>query len=169
METGTSTRPLHLAEMSMVDIPREHIIGARLLEVGHSPFSSPEFIVEGIGPATFRAHYLRLDSGIVLELSVAEVTVTEVGQFQCQGETVGLPLAAFLGELITAIWSDDILTPLLVFENGKYLRDANDGFYGNPLYAGIIQNDYSTADQAQFKDYWTELPAQAHLNLPGMH
>ncbi|WP_417738924.1 hypothetical protein [Rosistilla oblonga] len=138
----------------MSELPRDRIIGSRLIEIGHSAFSEPEFVQQGIGPATFRSHYLRLDTGIVLDLFVAELTISDVDTFPMPGETSGLRPSAVLGRRISVIWSDDTSSPLVAFDDGTYLRDANDGFYGNPLHAGHIADDYTPQERAEFIDYW---------------
>ena len=138
----------------MSELPRDRIIGSRLIEIGHSEFSEPEFIRQGIGPATFRSHYLRLDSGIVLDMFVAEVTISDVGTFPMPGETSGLDPSAVLGRRISAIWSDDTSSAIVVLDDDTYLRDANDGCYGNPLHAGRVGDDYTPQQVAEFTDYW---------------
>jgi hypothetical protein len=140
----------------MTELNRGRIIGSRLTQIGHSNSSEPEFILEGIGPATFRAHFLRLDSGIVLDVFTAEITVADVDEFPLPGKTDGLPVSDLLGRQLTAIWIDNASSPIIILDDDIYLRDANDGVYGNPLRAGFLATDYTDAERSEFTAYWTE-------------
>ena len=139
----------------MSELPKDRIIGSRLIEIGHSAYSDPEFVLEGIGPAQFRAHFLRLDSGLVLDLFVAGVTLADIDTFPMPGETTGVDAAALIGRRITSILNDDALSPIVVLDDGTYLRDANDGGYGNPLYAGHVESDYDAGQRTEFTDFWS--------------
>ena len=139
---------------TMTDLPRDRIIGSRLIEIGHSSYSGPEFILQGIGPAQFRSHYIRLDCGLVLDLCVYDVTLSDVDTFPMPGETSGLDVVSLTGRRITSILNDDTLSPIVVFDNGAYLRDANDGCYGNPLHAGYVETDYDLHQRTEFTDFW---------------
>ena len=57
----------------MANLPKRRILNPRLEQLGHSRPSKPKFVLEGIGPAEFRSHYLRLESGVVLDLFTAEL------------------------------------------------------------------------------------------------
>jgi hypothetical protein len=56
----------------VVSPTREQVLGAPITRIGHSNYSKPEFVIDGIGPASFRSHFVLLDSGLVLDLSTAE-------------------------------------------------------------------------------------------------
>lgn len=142
----------------MSKLPCHRIVGSRLTEIGHSKYTRPEFILEGIGPATFRSHFLRLDSGVVLDLFTAEITLSDVSSFPMKGETDGIHVADLVGRTITHLWRDDVMSSLVILDNELYLCDANDGCYGNPLRAGVVADDYSADELKEFTDYWTEGP-----------
>lgn len=142
--------------MTVKSLPKEHVIGVRLIDVRHSHYSEPRFIVEGIGPAAFRSHFLLLQTGIVLDLFTAEITLAVLPAETMPGETMGIPLKELLGRRITAVVFDDVLSSLVVLEGMYFLKDANDGFYGNPLLAGKLKEDYSAEELSGFVDYWTE-------------
>ena len=142
----------------MADLPPDRILGTRLIEIGHSRYSEPEFIAEGLGPAVFRSHFLRIDSGLVLDLFTAEIMLAEIDSFPMPGETEGIAVAELIGRTITDVWRDNVCSPLIVLDKNIYLRDANDGVYGNPLRAGVILDDYSPDERNEFTNYWTELP-----------
>lgn len=139
---------------------REQVIGARITRIGHSKYSEPEFVMKGIGPASFRSHYLVLDNGLVLDLFTAEITLAEEGDIQMIGQTDGVPIEQLIGRSITNVWRDDVFSSIVVLDHRLYLKDANDGAYGKPLHAGLISADYSANAVSQFVDYWTEEPFQ---------
>lgn len=117
-------------------------------------------MIEGIGPASFRSHYVVLDNGHVLDLFTAELTLSDETAIQMTGETDGVPIAQLIGKTITDVWRDDVFSCILIIDDSLYLKDANDGAYGNPLHAGVISVEYSESDMPQFVDYWTEKPIQ---------
>ena len=139
---------------------RQQVLGARITRIGHSNYSKPEFVIDGIGPASFRSHYVLLDNGLVLDLFTAQLTLSDEAAIQMMGETEGLPVQQLIGKLITDVWRDDVFSCILILENSLYLKDANDGAYGNPLHAGVITMEYSEGNIAEFVDYWTEKPIQ---------
>ena len=148
-------------EIRSVSSPtREQVVGARIIGIGHSNYSKPEFVIEGIGPASFRSHYVVLDNGLVLDLFTAQLTLSDETAIQMIGETDGLPVQQLIGTSITDVWRDDVFSCILILDNSLYLKDANDGAYGNPLHAGMITLDYSESNIAEFVDYWTEKPIQ---------
>ena len=144
----------------MVSPTREQVLGARITQIGHSNYSKPEFVIEGIGPASFRSHYVLLDNGLVLDLFTAELTLSDETSIQMIGETDGVPIEQLIGKAITDVWRDDVFSCILILDDSLYLKDANDGAYGNPLHAGVIYDEYSECDIAEFVDYWTEEPIQ---------
>lgn len=146
--------------MVMVSPTREQVLGARITRIGHSSYSKPEFVIEGIGPASFRSHYVVLDNGLVLDLFTAELTLADVSEIQMAGETEGVPVEQLIGKSITNVWRDDVFSCILILDDTLYLKDANDGAYGNPLHAGVVSDEYSERDIAEFVDYWTESPIQ---------
>jgi hypothetical protein len=139
-------------------IPRDSVVGATLQAIRHSPYSEPVFVLEGIGPATFRSHYLVLSTGIVLELSTGGILVLPLPADSTRGETIGLPVSDVLGKRITSMALDDIEAPVVILDGGLFLKDANDGCYGNPLFAGRIESEYDQAERRTFVDYWTAKP-----------
>jgi hypothetical protein len=139
---------------------REQVLGARITRIGHSNYSKPEFVIEGIGPASFRSHYVVLDNGLVLDLFTAKVTLSAETAIRMIGETEGVPIEQLIGRSITDVWRDDVFSCILILDGSLYLKDANDGAYGNPLHAGVISDDYSESDMTEFVDYWTENPLQ---------
>ena len=147
--------PLGDLPHTMSELPQDRIIGSRLLEIGHSTYCEPEFVLAGIGPAQFRSHFLRLDSGLVLDLFVADVTLADIDTFPMPGETTGIDATSLIGRRISSILNDDSMSPIVVFDGGLYLRDANDGCYGNPLYAGHVETDYDAEQRAAFTDFWS--------------
>lgn len=134
---------------------RANVIGQRLIAVNHSQYSEPEFILQGIGPAAFRGHYLTLENGLILDLFIAKLSVAVLPADTMPGETTGLQLADVLGRQIDAVVCDDCGTVLLVFAGGIFLKDANDGCYGNPLFAGRLSDHYNDIELAAFTDYWS--------------
>jgi hypothetical protein len=144
----------------VVSPTREQVLGARISRIGHSNYSKPEFVIEGIGPASFRSHYIVLDNGLVLDLFTAELTLSDETAIQMNGETDGVPIEQLIGKPITDVWRDDVFSSILILDYWLYLKDANDGAYGNPLHAGVISDDYSESDMAEFVDYWTEKPIE---------
>lgn len=148
-------------EIPAVSSPtREQVVGTRIVRIGHSNYSKPEFVIEGIGPASFRSHFIVLDDGVVLDLFTAQLTLSDETAIQMIGETDGLPVQQLIGTTITDAWRDDVFSSILILDNSLYLKDANDGAYGNPLHAGVITQDYSESNIAEFVDYWTEKPIQ---------
>ncbi len=144
----------------MVSPAREQVLGARISRIGHSNYSKPEYVIEGIGPASFRSHYVMLDNGLVLDLFTAELTLSDETAMQMIGETDGLPIDQLIGRAITDVWRDDVFSCILILDDSIYLKDANDGAYGNPLHAGMVAVEYSECEITQFVDYWTEEPIQ---------
>ncbi|TWT55354.1 hypothetical protein [Allorhodopirellula solitaria] len=144
----------------MATLPKRRILDSRLAQIGHSHPSKPEFVLEGIGPAEFRSHYLRLESGVVLDLFIAELSVASRDEMVCSGETDGIPCEELIGRTVTGVWNDDTCSCIVILDNDIYLKDANDGVYGNPLRAGWIVGDYSGDQRQEFTDYWTEEPIQ---------
>jgi len=141
----------------MTQLPRNQIIGAKLTNIGHSNYSEPEFVIEGIGPASFRSHFITLDSGIVLDLFTAEITIPTSPKIEMPGETEGIPVEELIGLPVTALQRDDVFSSLIILDHNIFLRDANDGATGNPLLAGRLA-DYSSKEISEFVDYWTETP-----------
>ncbi len=135
----------------------ELIIGQTLMGIAHSPYSEPEFVLQGIGPASFRQHYLTLANGLVLDLYTARLEVVEaLPADSTPGETMGLSPAEVLGRRVTAVACDDTYSAIIVLEGGLFLKDANDGCYGNPLLAGRLADSYTPAERSEFLDYWSE-------------
>jgi hypothetical protein len=139
-------------------LSRERVVGSKLIDVRHSAFSEPTFILEGIGPAQFRSHFLFLDNGTILDLFTAEITIASPPTDTMPGETVGKPITDLLGRKIVALARDDVSSSLVILEDDLFLRDANDGCYGNPLLAGKLHEDYRAEQLGQIVDYWTETP-----------
>jgi hypothetical protein len=133
---------------------RKDIVGARVAEVGHSAYSKLEFVLEGIGPAEFRAHYLRRESGIVLDLFTAEILTSNINVFEMPAETDGIPPDQLIGRRVTGLQRDDSHSSLVILDGLISLCDANDGCYGNSLRAGFLEDDYTPEERAQFADYW---------------
>lgn len=146
--------------VSVVSPNREQVLGARIIRIGHSNFSEPEFVIEGIGPASFRSHFVVLDNGLVLDLFTAELTLSDETALQMIGETEGVPIEQLIGRAITDVWRDDVFSCILILDNLLYLKDANDGAYSNPLHAGVVSLEYTESAMAEFVDYWTEKPIQ---------
>ena len=144
----------------MANLPKRRILNSLLEEIGHSHPTKPEFVLEGIGPAEFRSHYLRLDSGVVLDLFTAELSVASRDEMVCPGRTAGIPVEDLIGKTVTGVWNDDTCSCIIILDNDVYLKDANDGVYGNPLRAGWIAEDYTDDQRQEFTDYWTEEPLQ---------
>ncbi|QDS92229.1 hypothetical protein FF011L_09660 [Roseimaritima multifibrata] len=144
----------------MANLPKQRILDSRLTQISHSHPTKPEFVLKGIGPAEFRSHYLRLESGVVLDLFTAELTVATSDEMVCAGETDGIPVDALIGRTVTGVWNDDTGSCIVVLDHEIYLKDSNDGAYGNPLRAGLIVNDYTEDQRLEFTDYWTEEPLE---------
>ncbi len=138
---------------------REQVVGQTLVGIAHSPYSAPEFIIEGIGPARFRTHYLTLSNGLVLDLFVAEVLTTSLPRKLMKGETSGLPPRELIGRCIIAVDRDHESSPLVILEGWLFLKDGHDGCYGNPLLAGRLEECYTVDQLSKFVDYWDEKPA----------
>ena len=144
----------------MESLPVESILNSRLMQIGHSPMSNPVFILEGIGPAVFRSHFLRLESGIVLDLFIAELTLASLSDMVCNGTTDGIPVDELIGRTVPHVWRDNTYSCIIILDGSIYLKDANDGVYGNPLRAGWLNQDYSDSERAEFTDFWTEKPIE---------
>ncbi|WP_153555657.1 hypothetical protein [Roseimaritima sediminicola] len=140
----------------MANLSKRRILNSRLAQIGHSRTSKPEFVLEGIGPAEFRSHYLQLESGLVLDLFTAELSVASSDQMVCPGETDGIPVDDLIGRMVTGVWNDDTCSCIVILDNDIYLKDSNDGVYSNPLRAGWIFEDYTEDQRQEFTDYWTE-------------
>jgi hypothetical protein len=140
---------------------RNDIVDQTLVAIAHSQYSEPVFIVEGIGPATFRSHFLKLGNGIVILLFVADITFASIPVDAMPAETNGIPPANLIGRRVKAVVRDDAECTVVVLEGGLYLADANDAFTGNPLLAAHLTDyerltwGYSASDRANFFDYWT--------------
>ncbi|HWE40262.1 MAG TPA: hypothetical protein VG406_27165 [Isosphaeraceae bacterium] len=141
------------------------ILGQPLVGIAHSPYSEPEFILEGIGPARFRTHYLSLANGVVLNLFTAELFVTSLPADVMPGETSGLAPLEVLGRRVVTVARDDVYATIddvyatiIVLEGGLFLKDNNDGCYGNPLLAGRLSECYTQEGLGEFLDYWSEQP-----------
>ncbi|HWE40486.1 MAG TPA: hypothetical protein VG406_28320 [Isosphaeraceae bacterium] len=145
--------------------PRDRVVGQPLVGIAHSTYSEPEFIVEGIGPASFRVHYLLLGNGLVLDLFIAELTVASLPDGATPGETDGIAPGELLGRRIAAVVRDETGAVLVILDGAIFLKDANDGFYGNPLLAGRLEEHYTKAERVSFVDYWTDRPASPGLPL----
>jgi hypothetical protein len=145
----------------MTKLPRERILGAAVAGVGHSRYSEPTSIIEGIGPARFRSHYITLDSGLVLELSVAGVTVSNPACVEMQGESEGIAPQELIGRRVTALFRDDLFAPIIVLDDTVFLKDDNDGCYGNPLHAGYLKEEYSAEQVSQFVNYEDGCPVDS--------
>ncbi|XZE21628.1 hypothetical protein SH449x_001532 [Pirellulaceae bacterium SH449] len=137
---------------------RDQIIGFRMIRIGHSHYSEPQFVIEGIGPATFRSHFVELENGLVLDLFTAYLSIASAEEMLSPAETEGIPASDLMSKTVTAVYRDDVFSTLLVLDDLFYLRDANDGCYGNPLRAGVIHEDYTPRELSEFLDYWTEQP-----------
>ncbi|MFG0249970.1 MAG: hypothetical protein ACF8OB_13860 [Phycisphaeraceae bacterium JB051] len=134
------------------------IIGKSIVAIGHSEYSEPEFVREGIGPARFRTHYIFLDNDLVLDLNAYELTITQRPTQVMAAQTVGLSPAELYGRRIIAVGLDDTSSVVLILEDGMFLRDDNDGSYGNPLLAGRLLDHYTNEQLNSLTDYWTQKP-----------
>jgi hypothetical protein len=139
-------------------LSKERIVGSKLIDVRHGAFSIPTFVLDGIGPARFRSHFLFLDTGTILDLFTAEITIASPATDMTPGETVGKPIKDLLGRKIIALARDDVSSSLVILEDNLFLRDANDGCYGNRLVAGKLNEEYGTEQLVQIVDYWTDEP-----------
>jgi hypothetical protein len=137
---------------------RELMVGQPLVGIAHSPYSEPEFVLEGIGPAHFRAHYLSLANGVVLDLFTVERFVAALPAEVMPGETSGLAPRELLGRHVAAVARDDEYSTVVILEGGLFLKDNNDGCYGNPLLAGRLRECYTEEELGEFLDYWSEHP-----------
>lgn len=135
------------------------VIGQPLVDIAHSAYSEPEFVIDGIGPASFRSHFLILANGIVLDLFTAELTVVSLPGKVFPGETSGIMPSALIGLRVVAVVRDDTQSVLVILEGGIFLKDANDGVYGNPLLAGRLVDHYTHRELAGFIDDWSGEPA----------
>jgi hypothetical protein len=136
----------------------DQVVGQTLVGFAHSPYSEPEFVVEGIGPSSFRTHFLFLGNGLVIELFVAEITVSSETKGTMPGETVGIPSYELLGGRIVAVVRDDTESGVVILEGGLFLTDDNDGFYGNPLRAGRLSAQKTPENLLQLVCYWSGAP-----------
>lgn len=151
-------------------VQREQILGKELLGICHSQYSQPEFVLEGIGPATFRSHFLSLSNGLILDLFTAEITCGSIPPDSMPGESSGLPMNELIGRRVAAVLRDDVYRTAVVLEGGIFLVHGNDGAYGNPLITGYLDryseftNSYARGGNEYFTDYWTdEVVAHAQL------
>lgn len=142
----------------MPNLPKRKILSSRLAQIGHSWPRKPEFVLEGIGPAEFRSHYLLLESGVVLDLFSAELSVASAQDMVCPGETDGIPVNQLVGRTVTGVWNDDTYSCILILDGSIYLKDSNDGVFANPLRAGKIVEDFTEDQRQEFTDYWTDEP-----------
>ena len=138
---------------------RESTIAKPLVAIAHSAYTKSEFIVEGIGPASFRAHYITLANGITLNLFTAEITVVMLPESIMPGETDGMLSHEIIGRRVIELVRDDMHGSLIILEGNVFLKDDNDGFYGNPLVAGLLSEHYTCAKLSLFTDYWSRQPA----------
>jgi hypothetical protein len=138
---------------------RTAMIGQTVVGIAHTPYSKPEFIVQGIGPASFRGHFVTLGNGITLDLFTAEITIASLPVESMAGETEGISFAQIIGRRIVEVVHDHVASSLIILEGGIFLKDDNDAFYGNPLRAGLLFDHYSPAEIAMFADYWSGQPA----------
>jgi hypothetical protein len=99
-----------------------------------------------------------LSAGIILELRVSEILMSVMPIDTTPGETKGCALTEVLGQRVTAVAIDDVASPIVVLEGGLFLKDANDGCYGNPLLAGSLEAEYDSAQRREFLDFWTGKP-----------
>jgi hypothetical protein len=136
---------------------REQVVGQVLVGIAHSRYSEPEFIVQGIGPASFRSHYLVLANGLVIELSVAGIEISAVPLDAMECETVGLSPDDLFSRSIAAVVKDDVGRPIVVLDGAILVWDGHDAFYRNPLAAGTIADfaTYNHYGAEEFFDYWT--------------
>jgi hypothetical protein len=134
---------------------RDSVVGERLVRIAHSQYSTPEFVVEGIGPASFRSHYLTLSNGLVLDAFTPDIAIASLPLNAMPGETAGIPPDALIGRAVAAVVRDDTESTLVILDGGIFLKDANDGFYGNPLQAGRLTDHYSELELSNFTDYWS--------------
>lgn len=140
------------------ELSRECVVGSKLIDLRHSAYSKPRFILDGIGPAQFRSHFLFLDNGTILDLFTAEITTVSPPTDTMPGETLGKPIEDLLGRKIIALARDDVSSSLVILEDDLFLRDENDGCCGNPLLAGKLHEEYRIEQLGQIVDYWTEVP-----------
>lgn len=82
---------------------KRDVIGKRIKRIAHSRPSDPQFVVEGIGPAKFRSHFVLLDNGVVIDLFTAELTLSSVDKMVCEGETDGISVDKLLGRTLTDV------------------------------------------------------------------
>lgn len=80
-------------------------------------------MIEGIGPASFRSHYVVLDNGLVLDLFTAELTLSDETAIQMEGETSGVPIEQLIGKTITDVWRDDVFSCIVILDNSLYLKE----------------------------------------------
>jgi ribA/ribD-fused uncharacterized protein len=139
-------------------IPRYAVVGATLQAVRHTPYYEPVFVVNGLGPASFRDHFLVLSTGIVVNLFVAEMTIVDLPAITTPGETTGIPVGELLGKRIVGVALDDVSSPIVVLEGNVYLKDDHDAFYSSPLVAAPIEEAYDAAARQVFVDHWTGKP-----------
>jgi hypothetical protein len=116
------------------------------------------------GPGRF--YYLVMDNGVVF--SPMEMSLEAVPDDAEPTETIGIPMADLLNRRIKALARDDLFgplvilsAPLVILEGGLFLKDHNDGFYGNWLDADFLSKKYAPEELKGFIDYWTEQPMPA--------
>jgi hypothetical protein len=100
-----------------------------------------------------------MDNGVVI--SPMEMTLEALPDDAEPTETIGIPMADLLNRRINAIVRDDLFGPLVILEGGLFLKDHNDGFYGNWLDAELLSKKYAPEELKGFIDYWTEQPIPA--------
>jgi len=147
----------------MKEIERAEVIGAKIIEIGHSNYTEPEPHCNGGAQGAYRAHYLRLNSGLAIDLFTADITIAEIDTFPMPGETDGIPSKHLLDRTITEVCKDLSDSCFVVLDHRIYLLDANHGFHKNPLHAGILFYEYESKELAAIRDYWTSKP----IELPG--
>jgi hypothetical protein len=92
----------------------------------------------------------------VLDLFTAELFTTALPADATPGETSGLEPRELLGRRVVAVARDDVYSTVIVLEGGLFLKDDNDGCYGNPLLAGRLVECYTEEGLGGFTDYWSE-------------
>ena len=95
---------------------------------------------------------------MVLDLFTAELLASSLPAEVLPAKTSGLAPGELLGRRVVAVARDHQYSTVVILEGGLFLKDNNDGCYGNPLLAGRL-NDCDTAGQlGEFLDYWAERP-----------
>src|SRR5688572_10721435 len=101
---------------------RTAMIGQTVVGIAHTPYSKPEFIVQGIGPASFRGHFVTLGNGITLDLFTAEITIASLPVESMAGETEGISFAQIIGRRIVEVVHDHVASSLIILEGGIFLK-----------------------------------------------